>query len=124
MLVLDRGTEMKRVHGAYISDDEIQAVIDHLKSQGRPVYDMDILKDEDADGDGEGGLEDAEKDEMYDRAVQIVAESGKVSISMIQRRLRIGYNRSARIVEMMEAQGIVSEPDGPRGRSVLIGDPR
>ena len=90
-----------------------------LVDQGRPLYDMEILKPPE---DEEEGLEEEDdlRDELYDRAVQIVAEAQQVSISMIQRRLRIGYNRSARIVERMEREGLVSAPDGPRGRSVLI----
>jgi S-DNA-T family DNA segregation ATPase FtsK/SpoIIIE len=119
MLVLDRGAEMKRIHGAFIADDEISRVVDWLKQQGRPVYDMDILKptseDEDADAD-----QQEEVDEMYDRAVALVAETRQASISWIQRQLRVGYNRSARMVERMEREGIVGPPDGVRGREVLI----
>ena len=119
MLVLDRGSEMKRLHGAYISDDEIEGVIDWLKEQGRPVYDMDILKVPDEEAN-EGGKEDEPVDSLYDEAVAIVGETQQASISMIQRRLRIGYNRSARMVEQMERDGIVGPPDGVRGRQVLI----
>jgi S-DNA-T family DNA segregation ATPase FtsK/SpoIIIE len=118
MLVLDRGAEMKRIHGAYISDQEIRRIIDWLKEQGRPVYDMEILKppeDEEAELPESDGA-----DEMYDQAVALVAETRQASISMIQRRLRVGYNRAARMVERMEREGIVSPPDGVKGREVLI----
>ncbi len=119
MLVLDRGAEMKRLHGAYISDDEIEGVIDWLKGQGRPIYDMDILKAPEEES-SEDSSSDEPIDALYDEAVAIVAETRQASISMIQRRLRIGYNRSARMVEQMERDGIVGPPDGVRGREVLI----
>ena len=118
MLVLDRGDEMKRLHGAYISDGEIQGIVDWLKEQGRPIYDMDILKPRE---DEESAPEPPEDhDVMYDQAVALVAETRQASISMIQRRLRVGYNRAARMVERMEREGVVGPPDGVRGREVLI----
>lgn len=120
MLVLDRGSMMKRLHGAYVSDDEIEGIIDWAKEQGRPVYDMDILKAPEEEETGEGGRDDEPVDTLYDEAIAIVGESQQASISMIQRRLRIGYNRSARMVEQMEKEGIVGPPDGVRGRKVLI----
>ncbi|MCB9555811.1 MAG: DNA translocase FtsK [Deltaproteobacteria bacterium] len=120
MLVLDRGTEMRRIHGAYISDEEIQAVTEWVRDQGRPVYDMDILKAPEEDEQGGPGNNADDHDELYDQAVAIVAEAQQASISMVQRRLRIGYNRSARMVERMEREGIVSPPDGAKGRQVLV----
>lgn len=119
MLVLDRGAEMKRIHGAYISDQEIRRIIDWLREQGRPVYDMDILKPQE-DDEEEAAVQEEFADEMYDQAVALVAETQQASISMIQRRLRVGYNRAARMVERMEREGIVSPPDGIKGREVLI----
>ncbi len=111
-----------RVHGAYVSDEEIQRTVALLKAQGEPEYDESILApraDADAEGgEGEGG---DEKDEMYDQAVAIVAETRQASISMIQRRLRIGYNRAARMVERMEVDGIVGPADGAKPREVLVG---
>ena len=118
MLVLDRGADMKRVHGAYISDEEIRSIIDWLRQQGRPVYDMDILKP--AEEEIETSEEDEQVDEMYDKAIALISETRQVSISMIQRRLRVGYNRAARMVERMERDGIVGPPDGVRGRQVLV----
>jgi len=118
MLVLDRGAEMKRIHGAYISDEEIQRIIEWLKEQGRPVYDMDILQPKDEDEPEQS--HDVDHDEMYDQAVALVAESRQASISMIQRRLRVGYNRAARMVERMEKEGVVGPADGVKGREVLI----
>jgi len=119
MLVLDRGAEMKRIHGAYISDEEIQRVIEWLKDQGHPVYDMDILQPKE-DEEEPAQQKDEDYDEMYDQAVALVAETRQASISMIQRRLRVGYNRAARMVERMEREGVVGPPDGVKGREVLI----
>ena len=119
MLVMDRGMATKRLHGAYISDEEIQGIVDWLKEQGRPVYDMDILKSAEEDEEG-GGIEDEPVDPMYDLAVTFVSDTRRCSISSIQRRLRVGYNRAARMVEMMEHDGVVGPPDRKNNREVLI----
>ncbi|WP_458294021.1 DNA translocase FtsK [Geobacter anodireducens] len=122
MLFLPPGTaKMQRVHGAFVSDAEVQRVVDFLKKQGKPVYDKSILemKDDSGKGDGEDG-EDL-VDERYDDAVRLVAETRQASISMVQRRLRIGYNRAARIIERMEQEGIVGPSDGTsKPREVFI----
>ena len=119
MLIIPPGTsDFTRVHGAFVDDDEIHEIAKFLKAQGAPRYDQEILKprdDEDA-----GGVDASEKDEVYDQAVAIVAESQVCSISMLQRRLRIGYNRSARIVEIMEKEGVVGPANGVNKREVLI----
>jgi S-DNA-T family DNA segregation ATPase FtsK/SpoIIIE len=119
MLFTDRGSIVRRIHGCYIGEDEIRNIVDFLKTQGKPVYNHEILRAREEDEDGElAAAEDM--DEMYDRAVALVAETRQVSISMIQRRLRVGYNRAARMVEHMEVQGVVSPPDGTNRREVLI----
>ncbi len=119
MLIMPPGTsDLTRVHGAFVDDDEIHEIVTFLKAQGKPKYDEEILKPrEDEEG---GGVDDAEKDEVYDQAVAIVAEAQVCSISMLQRRLRIGYNRSARIVEIMEKEGVVGPANGVNKREVLI----
>jgi S-DNA-T family DNA segregation ATPase FtsK/SpoIIIE len=118
MLILPPGTsDLTRVHGAYVDEDEICEIVNFLKTQGVPEYRDEILKPRD---DDDGEFDDAEKDEMYDKAVQIVADAQVCSISMLQRRLRIGYNRSARIVEIMEKQGVVGKANGVNKREVLI----
>jgi S-DNA-T family DNA segregation ATPase FtsK/SpoIIIE len=120
MLVLPPGTsDLVRVQGAFVSDEEINAVVEFLKAQGLPTYDEEILRPR--DGEGAAAIDESEKDEIYDQAVAIVAETQACSISMIQRRLRIGYNRAARIVEIMEKEGVVGPANGVNKRDVLIG---
>jgi DNA segregation ATPase FtsK/SpoIIIE, S-DNA-T family len=109
---------LMRIHGPFVADEEVQRVGDYLRAQGEPQYDADIRVE---DEDGEAPIADDEYDEVYDMAVQIVCEAGKASTSMIQRRLKIGYNRAARIIEMMEREGLVGPADGARPREVLAG---
>lgn len=119
MLFLPPGTaKLQRIHGAFVSDAEVQRVVDFLKKQAKPVYEKAILEmKETADNEDEG----EPIDERYDDAVALVAETRQASISMIQRRLRIGYNRAARIIERMEQEGIVGPSDGTsRPREVFI----
>ncbi|MFT7581984.1 MAG: S-DNA-T family DNA segregation ATPase FtsK/SpoIIIE, partial [Myxococcota bacterium] len=120
MLYMPPGTStVKRVHGNYVSEEEIHALVDHLKAQGQPDYDLGILAHEDEDSGRTFGSDDS--DELYDRAVRIVAETRNASISFLQRKLKIGYNRSARIVEQMEDEGIIGPSDGTsRPREVFI----
>jgi S-DNA-T family DNA segregation ATPase FtsK/SpoIIIE len=118
MLFLPPGSsKLQRIHGALVSPGEIKRIVDFLRNQGKPIYDESILEEKkakEAEGDEE------EFDEKYDEAVDFVAETGQASISLIQRRFRIGYNRAARIVEKMEEQGIVGPSDGVKPREVLI----
>jgi S-DNA-T family DNA segregation ATPase FtsK/SpoIIIE len=115
-------SELLRVHGAYITEEEIEKVVEHLKAQAEPVFDESILaaaERADEPEAAEGGEDDPD-DDLYDQAVRIVAEMGQASTSMVQRKLRIGYNRAARLIERMEREGIVGPPDGSRPRKVLI----
>ncbi len=112
MLYLPPGTgRLQRVHGAFVSDAEVQRVVDFLKKQGKPVYEKSILEMKDSDDKG-GSSDDEEQDERWEDALRLVAETKQASISMVQRRLRIGYNRAARIVEMMEREGMIAPSDG------------
>lgn len=114
MLVLGSGgSGLLRLQGAFISDDERKRVTDFLRDQGNPVYIREITQNEDDSGGGD--VEEDEKDELYETALGIIAETGQASISMIQRRLKIGYNRAARIVEIMEKEGLVG-PQGAAGK--------
>ncbi len=124
MLYMAGGGRITRVHGPYVSDDEVEKAVAFLKSQGRPEYLDAITADpEDAEitedmmgmaGDGDSAL--------YDQAVAMVARQGRASTSLVQRHLRIGYNRAARIIEEMETQGVISPPNHSGKREVLIGD--
>jgi len=104
-----------RIHGAFVSEDEIKGVTDFLREQRKPDYDESILS---GSGEEDNGEADLEKDEKYDQAVDVVMQTGQASISMIQRRLRVGYNRAARMIELMEREGIVGPSDGVRPREV------
>ena len=111
MLYMPPGTSrLQRIHGAFVSDSEVQRVVDFLKKQGKPVYEKSIL--EMKDPDEKGSIEDEIQDERWDDALRLVADTKQASISMIQRKLRIGYNRAARIVEMMESEGMIALSDG------------
>jgi len=108
---------LKRLHGAYVSDKEIEAVVEFWKSQGKARYEIDLAEQEEEDRPEQG-----EVDELYEEAVRLVKRSGQASVSMLQRRLRIGYNRAARMIEQMEREGIVGPSDGSRPREVLVRD--
>ncbi len=119
MLILPpTSAHLQRVHGCFVSETEIKRTVDHLKAQGKPVYDENILKPRDEEGEGEGGEGDAPVDEMYDQAIAVVSEMKTVSISMLQRKMRLGYNRAARIIERMERDGLVGPADGAKPREV------
>jgi S-DNA-T family DNA segregation ATPase FtsK/SpoIIIE len=118
MLFLPPGVaDLVRIHGPFVSDDEVRAVTDFLREQGMPAYEADIrVEDDDSDAAGE-----EDYDELYDLAVAFVVKKGRASTSMVQREFKIGYNRAARIVEMMEREGVIGPADGARPREVLVG---
>ncbi|HEY8090153.1 MAG TPA: DNA translocase FtsK, partial [Polyangiaceae bacterium] len=120
MLIKLNGTgETKRVQCPWVSEEEVQRVTDFLRTQGEPVYDDNILRprDDDEAPDAEG---DAEQDALYDDAVRLVADTRRCSTSWLQRKLGLGYNRAARIVEMMERRGLVGPANGAKDREVLV----
>lgn len=119
MLVKMNGaTDTRRVQCPFVSEEEVQRITDFLRAQGEPVYDEAILKPRDEDGKVEEP--DTENDPMYDAAVRIVAETRRCSTSWIQRKLGVGYNRAAKMVEAMERRGIVGPSNGAKDREVLI----
>jgi S-DNA-T family DNA segregation ATPase FtsK/SpoIIIE len=125
MLYMASGTGLPiRVHGAFVSDEEVHRVVSYLKTQGDPDYIEGVLEGGTVDGDGDlsgdGGGEGGEKDPMYDQAVEVVLKDRKASISYVQRKLRIGYNRSARLLEDMENAGLVSGLTTSGQREVLV----
>ena len=110
-----------RVHGAFVSDDEVHRVVDWLKEKGEANYIDGVLEGADESNmDALTGENGGEADPLYDQAVAIVLENKRPSISLVQRHLRIGYNRAARIVEAMEAAGLVSKMEGNAQRDVLV----
>jgi DNA segregation ATPase FtsK/SpoIIIE, S-DNA-T family len=116
MLFLQPGAGgIVRVHGAFVGEGEIQRVADHLRSQGQPLYEQSILGPV-----AEEGERDAARDEKFDEAVEEVVRAGRASVSMLQRRLQIGFNRAARIIEEMERQGIVGPSEGGKPREVYV----
>ena len=119
MLYLPAGTaRVQRLHGAFVSEAEIRKVTAWAKQQAKPQYVMELLEGGDEDA-GEGGGEEDYDDEMYDQAVRLVTESRQASISWVQRRLRVGYNRAARMIERMEREGVVGTSENGRQREVL-----
>jgi len=131
MLYLPPGSALpERIHGAFVDDHEVHAVVKYLKQFGEPDYLDDVLNDMQITTDGmsvgaTGLLEtiEGEQDEFYDQAVAFVTESRRASISSVQRQFRIGYNRAARLVEEMEAAGVVSPPEHNGQREVLAAPP-
>ena len=116
---------LTRVHGAFVSDDEVHRVVEFLKSQAPANYIEGILEggvlEGDVDGDGSGGgSSNAESDPLYDQAVAVVLQNKRASISLVQRHLRIGYNRAARLLEQMEQSGLVSSMSGSGNREILV----
>ena len=125
MLYMASGTGLPiRVHGAFVSDEEVHRVVNYLKQHGEPDYIEGVLEGGTAEGDGDlsadGGSNGGEKDPMYDQAVEVVLKDRKASISYVQRKLRIGYNRSARLLEDMEKAGLISGLTTSGQREVLV----
>ena len=119
MLFMPPGTsKLMRIHGAFVSDKEIIKIVDFIKRQGSPLYDKSISS---YSPEREGAKTGEEFDEKYDEAVELVTDLGQASISLVQRYMKIGYNRAARIVEKMEAEGVVGPSDGAKPRKVLVG---
>ncbi|AYJ87949.1 DNA translocase FtsK [Sphingomonas paeninsulae] len=123
MLYMPGGKQIVRVHGPFVSDEEVKAVADHWRAQGRPDY-IQAVTEEPEDGgytlDGAPSGEDSPEDQAYRKARQLVAESQKASTSWLQRQLRVGYNSAARLIERMETDGLVSRPDHVGRREVLM----
>jgi len=109
-------SRLVRIHGAYVSDTEIERIVDFVKRQGKPAYDESITAFEPDQGEDR---QEGDFDEKYDQAVELVTDLGQASISLVQRYLKIGYNRAARIIDRMEAEGVVGPSDGAKPRKVL-----
>ncbi|MEM1419863.1 MAG: DNA translocase FtsK 4TM domain-containing protein [Pseudomonadota bacterium] len=130
MLYSAGGSRLTRLHGPFVADDEVSAVVEHLRRLGPPDYRTTFEADGPEDDGGEGGAVDlfgetnSGEDALYERAVEIVASERRASTSFIQRRLQIGYNRAARIVDMMEDRGVVSAANHVGKREVLVGQPQ
>ncbi|MGH0031122.1 MAG: DNA translocase FtsK, partial [Myxococcota bacterium] len=120
MLFLPPGTsKLQRLHGAFVTEDEVAELTRSLAEQGSPVFDEELTRIEVEEGDG-GRDPDEDVDEMYDKAVALVAETRNASISYVQRRLKVGYNRAARMVEQMENEGVVGPQIGTKPREVFV----
>jgi S-DNA-T family DNA segregation ATPase FtsK/SpoIIIE len=127
MLYMAGGGRISRVHGPFVSDSEVEKIVAHLKTQGQPEY-LDAITDDGAAEDGEegsapgpGSMDAEEAGDLYDRAVAIVLRDRKCSTSYIQRRLSVGYNKAASLVERMEQEGIVGAPNHSGKRAILVG---
>jgi S-DNA-T family DNA segregation ATPase FtsK/SpoIIIE len=119
MLFLPPGTsKLQRLHGALVTEDEVEAITVQLRAQGSPKFDEELMVVE--SDDDSSGKPNEDVDEMYDRAVAIVADTRNASISYIQRRLKVGYNRAARMIEHMENEGIVGPQVGTKPREVFV----
>jgi S-DNA-T family DNA segregation ATPase FtsK/SpoIIIE len=120
MLFLPAGSSrLMRVHGPYISETETASICDYLRNQLPPIYDEAVCEDPSAPG--EAGEKGGHDDELFEAAARIVVERGEASTSYLQRRLKVGYSRAARLVDMLEADGIVGPADGSKVRDVLVG---
>jgi S-DNA-T family DNA segregation ATPase FtsK/SpoIIIE len=126
MLYMVGGGRISRIHGPFVSDDEVEKIVRHLKSQGQPLYLDAVTAEDDFDDEGSAvfdatGMGGAEGADLYQQAVQIVTRDRKASTSYIQRRLQIGYNRAASLIERMEQEGVVGQPNHAGKREILVG---
>jgi S-DNA-T family DNA segregation ATPase FtsK/SpoIIIE len=126
MLYMAGGGRISRVHGPFVSDTEVEKIVAHLKTQGQPEYLEAITADDDADGAEDrdiapGSMDAEESGDLYDRAVAIVLRDRKCSTSYIQRRLSVGYNKAASLVERMEKEGVVGAANHAGKREILVG---
>jgi DNA segregation ATPase FtsK/SpoIIIE, S-DNA-T family len=116
MLFLQPGKEdLIRIQGALVKDAEIERVVGFIKAQGEPAYDDQILKEQQ-----KNKLASGDKDELYDEAVRVIMESNQASVSILQRRMRLGYTRAARIIDLMELEGLVGPYEGSKPRRILV----
>jgi S-DNA-T family DNA segregation ATPase FtsK/SpoIIIE len=127
MLYMAGGGRISRVHGPFCSDEEVEKIVRHLKSQGTPQYLEAVTAAEDEDEDGNPifdatGMGQSEGGDLYQQAVQVVMRDRKASTSYIQRRLQIGYNRAASLMERMEKEGVVGQPNHAGKREILVGE--
>jgi S-DNA-T family DNA segregation ATPase FtsK/SpoIIIE len=126
MLHMAGGGRLRRVHGAFVSDDEVENIVKFLKKQGAPEYVQDVTEMRDDDGGGDGGFDiggnTSSGDALYDRAVAVVLRDRKASTSYVQRRLQIGYNRAATLIERMEEEGVISPANHAGKREILVGE--
>ena len=114
---------VERLHGCFVSEKEVVELVDFLKEQGNPVFDEELVRFTAETNEGSDSDSDEDVDEMFDQAVAVVAESRNASISYVQRRLKVGYNRAARMVEKMENDGMVGPQVGTRSREVFLRNP-
>ena len=125
MLYMAGGGRIGRLHSPFVTEDEVEKIVRHLKAQGAPEY-VDGVTEETEDeggggeGAGEGGFEGGSGDELYDQAVQVILRDKKVSTSYVQRRLQVGYNKAASLIERMEKEGIISAPNATGKREILV----
>jgi S-DNA-T family DNA segregation ATPase FtsK/SpoIIIE len=118
MLFMPPGTsKLQRIHGAFVSDREISRIVSFIRKQDTPVYDESIQKFKAESAEGE--KTEGDIDQKYDEAVELVTELGQASVSLVQRYLKVGYNRAARMIERMEKEGVVGPSDGVKPRKVL-----
>jgi S-DNA-T family DNA segregation ATPase FtsK/SpoIIIE len=121
MLYMAGGGRISRVHGPFVSDEEVEKVVRHLKAQQMPQYLEAVTAEESAGGDEDSDASVFDATDLYQQAVQIVLRDQKASTSYIQRRLQIGYNRAASIMERMEHEGVVGQPNHAGKREILVG---